>query len=193
MDKNNPFELFKEYFDKAIKLDQHEPTAVALATANSDGIPSVRIMLLKGFDERGFCVYTNLTGRKGKELQENPNAALCFYWDQLDLQVRVEGAVERVSQHEADTYFASRSRQSQIGAWASKQSRAIEKDGQLQDRVAEISEQFNGQDVPRPPFWDGFRIAPKKIEFWEKRDFRLHKRTLFTKATNGWEIDTLYP
>ena len=189
----NPIELFGKWYEEAIARDEHEPSAVVLATATKEGVPSARVMLLKGFDERGFRVFTNLTGRKGRELLDNPNAALCFYWDKLDKQVRIEGAVERVEGHEADEYFASRSRTSQIGAWASKQSQPMENEGDLQKRVEELEGDFEGGEVPRPPFWDGFRVLPKVIEFWEKRDFRLHKRTVYTKDIDVWNVETLYP
>lgn len=190
----NPFQLFSEWLQDSQKLDYHEPGFMALATATQDGIPSIRIVLLKGYDERGFCFYTNLTSRKGKELINNPKAALCFYWDELDRQIRIEGSVERVSEKEADEYFASRSRGSQIGAWASKQSCALEKQSDLPDRVKQITQEFGGMGtIPRPPFWSGFRLKPTAIEFWEKQDFRLHKRTLFSKSPNGWTHTMLYP
>jgi len=192
-DITDPIELFGKWYDEATKLDAHEPTSVVLATATKDAVPSARVMLLKGFDERGFRVFTNLTGRKGRELLENPKAALCFYWDKMDRQVRVEGDVERVEGHEADEYFASRSRESRIGAWASKQSNVMENPDDLMSRVNEITEQFAGEQIPRPPFWDGFRIKPNVIEFWEKRDFRLHKRTVFRKSQTGWDFEILYP
>ena len=191
--EGNPIELFGKWYDEALDRDDNEPSAVVLATATKEGVPSARVMLLKGFDERGFRVFTNLTGRKGHELLDNPKAALCFYWDKLNRQVRIEGDVERVTGHEADEYFASRSRTSQIGAWASKQSRPMENSDDLQNRVDELTKEFEGGGVPRPPFWDGFRVIPKAIEFWEKRDFRLHKRTVYTKENGGWEIETIYP
>jgi pyridoxamine 5'-phosphate oxidase len=190
----SPVILFKEWFDKAQTLKLSEPTAMTLATATPNGIPSARVVLLKGYDERGFCFYTNFSGRKGRELLENPHAALCFYWDELGRQIRIEGEVEKVSEQEADAYFASRSRGSQIGAWASKQSSVMENEGDLPIRVKEIADQFSGQVIPRPPFWHGFRVVPNRIEFWENREFRLHKRLVYTKsAKNIWETGLLYP
>lgn len=192
-EQTNPIEFFSKWYEEAIKLQHNEPGWVVLATADKNGIPSARVVLLKGYDERGFRIFTNITGRKGRELTENPNAALCFYWDEFDRQVRIEGFVERISGHEADEYFASRSRESRIGAWASRQSHIMENDGDLEQRVAEFTKQFEGQEVQRPPFWDGFRIIPKTIEFWEKRPYRLHKRLVYTKNGANWEVVTLYP
>ncbi len=189
----NPIELFRSWYDKAMELASNEPASVVLATASKEGIPSARVVLLKGYDERGFRIFTNVTGRKGHELIENPHAALCFYWDTLDRQIRIEGDVERVSGHEADEYFGSRSRESRIGAWASSQSRPMEHPDDLKKRVAEFTKEFEGQEVLRPPFWDGFRVIPKRMEFWEKRDFRLHRRILYTRNAGKWEVSVLYP
>ncbi|MCE3231997.1 MAG: pdxH [Rickettsiaceae bacterium] len=189
----SPIALFKEWYDKAIVLNVSEPTAMTLATATSDGIPSARIVLLKAYDERGFCFYTNFNSRKGKELLENPYAALCFYWDELGRQVRIEGKVEKVSEQEADAYFNSRSRGSQLGAWASKQSQPMEDEMDLPNRVKKITEQFSEGVIERPPFWHGFRVIPNKIEFWENKEFRLHRRLVYTKAGNGWKTGILYP
>jgi len=193
-DMNDPYTLFTTWFEQAQALDVQEPTAVALATASATGVPSVRIVLLKHYDMRGFCFYTNLTSRKGKELTENPHASLCFYWDALGRQVRIDGTVERVTEKEADDYFASRRRGSQIGAWASKQSCRLEHPEDLPNRVREVTEQFTPEaPVPRPPFWSGFRLIPAHIEFWENKPYRLHRRTLFTKTITGWENSLLYP
>lgn len=190
-----PILLFKEWFDEACAQEgQHEPTAMAVATADKEGRPSARILLLKGYDDRGFRFFTNLTSRKGKELLENPFASLCFYWDKLDRQVRIEGRIERVTEKESDDYFASRSRGSQIGAWASKQSLAIENEHALPERVKQITEQFGGQGtIPRPPFWSGFRVIPERIEFWQKGEFRLHTRILYSQKPTGWNVERLYP
>lgn len=192
-EKNDPMELFKEWFDQAQKLNVKEPAAVLLATSTTDGKPSLRTMLMKEYDQRGFCFFTNLTSRKGKELLENPQAAMCFYWDAIDRQIRIEGKVERVTEKEADRYFAARSRGSQLGAWSSKQSLAMESDDELPTRVKAITQQFEGQPVPRPPFWSGFRLVPDCIEFWQRGEHRLHKRILYTKLTNSWKIQRLFP
>jgi len=166
---------------------------MALATVNADGRPSVRIVLLKEFDERGFVFYTNYHGRKGRELLANAHAALCFYWAPLGAQGRIVGAVSKVSDAEADAYFSTRARLSQIGAWASKQSEPIEKDGDLEKRVAKFEAEFEGRDVTRPPFWSGFRVSPDKIEFWQNRPNRLHERDLYVRDASGWTAKSLYP
>lgn len=191
--KKDPFILFKKWFDEAQTLDVEEPTAMVLSTASKEGVPTSRVILLKGYDERGFCFYTNMTSNKGKNLQENPHVSLCFYWDKPGRQVRIEGKAERVAEHEADAYFITRSRNSQIGAWASNQSSVMEHEDDLKKRFDEMATQFKGQDVPRPPFWTGFRVVPHKIEFWEKRDFRLHKRTVYNKTASTWKTETIYP
>jgi pyridoxamine 5'-phosphate oxidase len=168
--------------------------AVALATADAGGRPSVRMVLLKGVDERGFAFYTNLGSRKARELGDNPRAALCFHWQALGEQVRVEGDVSRVSDEEADAYFATRPRGSQIGAWASRQSRPIAGRGELLARAAAITEKYAGEPVPRPEFWSGFWIAPIRIEFWFNHDDRLHERWLYARAGDGpWSIEMLQP
>jgi len=166
---------------------------MSLATIEEREQPSVRIVLLKAFDERGFVFYTNYEGRKGRHLLAHPQAALCFYWAPLDIQVRVEGAVTKVSDDEADAYFATRARLSQIGAWASKQSKPLETPDALHERVREYEEKFEGKTVPRPPFWSGFRVAPDRIEFWKGKPNRLHERHLYTRNDDGWKIETLYP
>lgn len=170
-----------------------EPNAMSLGTVENGNQPSVRIVLLKAVDERGFVFYTNFEGRKGKQLLAQPRAALCFFWPPLDTQIRVEGTVTKVSDEEADAYFASRARLSQIGAWASKQSRPLESASALDQRVAEYERKFEGKSVPRPPFWSGFRVVPERIEFWKGRPNRLHERHLYTRERNGWRIETLYP
>lgn len=194
VENNEPYKLFKSWLNEAQNdSGMHEPTACTLATATNKGHPSARIVLLKAFDERGFCFFTNLTSRKGKEIKENPHGALCFYWDKLDRQVRINGKIETVTQKEGDDYFAQRERGSQIGAWASKQSLPMETENDLPNRVKEITDQFRGEAIPRPPFWSGYRIIPNEIEFWEKRPYRLHKRMLFTRQDGNWDISILYP
>ena len=170
-----------------------EPTAFSLATVSADGQPSVRILLLKGVDERGFVFYTNYESRKGRELLGASRAGMCFHWQPLEVQVRVDGMVEPVSGAEADAYFASRERGSQIGAWASMQSRPIAPPGELDRRVAEFTAKFEGQQVPRPPHWSGFRLVPTAIEFWKNMPSRLHERHRYVKVGSGWSVTTLYP
>ncbi len=191
--EKNPIKRFAELFEKMQKTDVREPAAVTLATATSDGKPSARVVLLKGFDENGFIFYTNLESRKAKELRANPFAALCFYWEPIHYQVRVEGPVERVSEDEADSYFASRARGSQIGAWASKQSSTLKNLEELDSRFKKYEKDFEDKPIPCPPFWSGFRLAPQRIEFWQRRENRLHVRELFTKDRHNWLISTLYP
>ena len=166
---------------------------MSLATIEDGNQPSVRIVLLKAFDERGFVFYTNFEGRKGQHLFAHPHAALCFYWAPLDIQVRVEGTVTKVADEEADSYFATRPRLAQIGAWASKQSRPLETATALDERVAEYERKFQGKSVPRPDFWSGFRVAAERIEFWKGMPNRLHQRHLYTRDGDGWRIETLYP
>jgi pyridoxamine 5'-phosphate oxidase len=189
-----PFELFEKWFNDAINNSQIiEPSAMCLATCTLENKPSARMVLLKKFDERGFCFYTNLTSRKGRELRSNPNVALCFYWGKLGRQVRIEGEIEPVSDLEADEYFASRRRESKIGAWASKQSKKMENWQEFENRIKDISQQFENQEVERPVFWSGFRVKPTAIEFWEEGDFRIHHRHLYEKASDGWIINEIYP
>ena len=193
---DQPFKKFQEWFNKAQSNSAIiEPTAMCLATVDEENRPSSRMVLLKSFDERGFCFFTNLTSRKGKELANNPNVALCFYWGVLGYQIRIEGEVEKVSAKEADDYFASRRRGSQIGAWASKQSCEMKNWEEFQDRISAVTQDFEGQDVPRPPFWSGFRVVPRRIEFWEEGEFRIHRREIFERKTEvrSWEVKKLYP
>jgi pyridoxamine 5'-phosphate oxidase len=190
----NPIQKFIEWLDDA-KANKSiaEPTAMTLATVDSTGAPSARIVLLKGIDERGFVFYTNFESRKGSEIKQNPNVALCFHWMPLERQVRVEGHVEQVSDAEADVYFASRARDSQIGAWASKQSQDLGSREELLQAVAQTAEKFEGKPVARPPHWSGWRVIPERIEFWQQGDFRIHDRDVFIKSANGWTAKKLYP
>ncbi len=190
----DPTELFRQWLDEAGKSEPNDPNAMALATADARGRPSVRMVLLKGVDERGFVFYTNLNSDKGRQLTENPFAALCFHWKTMRRQVRIEGPVERVSDAEADAYYASRARDSRIGAWASKQSRPLASRFELEKRVARYAAKYALGDVPRPPFWSGFRVLPERIEFWIDRPFRLHERLVFLKnGDRGWTTQNLFP
>jgi len=191
-----PFRRFGELLERAAGTDLREPTAMALATATPEGRPSVRMVLLKGFDESGFVFYTNLESRKAGDLAANPFAALCFHWQPLEVQVRIEGRVEPVTAEEADAYYASRARGSRIGAWASRQSTQLDRYETLIARVAEYEEKFEGADIPRPPFWSGYRVVPDRIEFWFGRPSRLHERELYLRADGDpprWTKELLYP
>jgi pyridoxamine 5'-phosphate oxidase len=190
---SDPIALFCEWMQDAETSEPNDPNAMTLATATPDGIPSARMVLLKGVDARGFVIYTNLGSRKADELRRNPRAALCFHWKSQRRQIRVEGTVESVSDTEADAYFASRSRLSQIGAWASKQSQPLRGRFELEARVARFTAKFHVGAVPRPPFWSGFRVIPLSIEFWEDRAFRLHMRHVFRRHGDGWLTEELYP
>lgn len=193
---NDPIVLFQQLLAEAQGLPRElvpEPTAFALATVGEDGQPSIRMLLLKHVDRDGFVFYTNLESRKGRELAANRLAAMNFHWAPMERQVRIEGSVWKVSEEDADAYFATRPRGSQIGAWASRQSHPIERPGDLEARVAEIEQRFEGRDVPRPPFWSGFRLDPSSIEFWRGRPSRLHERQLFVRDRDGWRIRMLYP
>ena len=188
---SDPFALFESWYEEARQAER-DPTAMALATATADGLPSVRMVLLKGADRRGFVFYTNLDSRKSLELAGNAHAALCLWWQTIRRQVRIEGAVEPVSAAEADAYFASRVRGSQIGAWASLQSRPLESRAALDSRVAEFEARYPGA-VPRPPNWSGFRVVPGAIEFWRELPNRLHERLLFNSSGTSWDVTRLYP
>jgi pyridoxamine 5'-phosphate oxidase len=192
---DEPLRLFAAWFDEAKRAEPVNPDAVALATVDADGMPNARMVLLKGFDQRGFVFYTNLDSVKGRELAGAPKAALTFYWKSLQRQVRVRGDVEPVSAQEADAYFASRSRMAQIGAWASKQSEALESRLAFEKAVARYTAKFNIGAVPRPPHWSGYRVRPQEIEFWHERPFRLHDRIAFKRAslTAPWSKTRLYP
>ena len=189
----DPIAQFAEWFADAEASEPNEPNAVALATATADGMPSVRMVLMKGVDAHGFVFFTNLGSRKSRELTENPKAALCFYWKSKRRQVRVEGRVEPVADAEADAYFATRPRVSQIGAWASKQSEPLAGRFELEARVAKYTAKFAIGAVPRPEFWSGFRLVPEVIEFWEDRPFRLHMRFVYRRSAEGWTTEELYP
>ena len=192
----DPIARFNALLAEARAVDRArlpEPTAFALGTVGADGQPSVRILLIKHVDDRGFVFYTNFESRKGRELSATGKAALCFHWQPLEQQVRVEGPVSRVTDAEADAYFASRARGSQIGAWASRQSQPIDPPGELERRVAEFEARFAGRDVPRPPHWGGWRLAPAAIEFWKNMENRLHVRHKYIRDGVRWRVETLYP
>ena len=193
MIKENPHTLFEEWLSEAEANEINDPTAMALATADSEGQPSVRMVLLKGHDERGFVFYTNLGSRKSSEITENPNVALLFHWKSLRRQVRVEGPLSQVTDAEADAYFASRARLSRIGAWASDQSQPLESRAVLEARVAELEKRFEGQDPPRPKDWSGFRVQPRRIEFWQDGAFRLHDRIVYHFGDGLWRTQRLFP
>ncbi len=192
----DPLARFRDTYALAEKIDRAlvpDPSAMSLATVEDGGQPSVRIVLLKGFDDQGFVFYTNLQGRKGRHLLAQPKAALCFYWPPIEIQIRIDGTANKVMDAEADAYFATRLRPSQIGAWASRQSEPLESPTALEERVAKYEKEFEGREVPRPDFWSGFRVWPERIEFWKNKPNRLHERHLYTRAGDRWKIETLYP
>lgn len=189
---SNPFDFFKLWFDQALKADLPEPNAMTLATVNGAGRPAARIVLIKGFDERGFVFFTNYESRKGHELIANPHAALLFHWTELERQVRIEGTVEKVSEEESDAYYHSRPIGSRFGAWASPQSQVISTRDELDQRLAEIKRQY--PDGPqRPPFWGGYRLKPDYFEFWQGRPSRLHDRLSYSQDEKGWALNRLAP
>ena len=190
---DEPIALFREWLQDAHEQEVNDPTAVALATVDEDGMPDVRMVLLKDVDERGFTFYTNFQSQKGAELQATPKAAMCFHWKSLRRQVRIRGNVEVVSDAEADAYYASRPRGSRIGAWASQQSRPLESRFALEKAVAEYTAKYPIGEIPRPPYWSGFRVMPDTIEFWHNRKFRLHDRIVFARGDGGWGKTRLYP
>ncbi|RAM50573.1 MAG: pyridoxamine 5'-phosphate oxidase [Hapalosiphonaceae cyanobacterium JJU2] len=190
----NPFIQFQKWFDEVLTAQLLEPNAMTLATTTTDGKPSARIVLLKDFDERGFVFFTNYNSHKGQELAENPQAALVFWWAELERQVRICGHVEKISENDSDRYFQSRPFQSRLGAWASNQSDIIESRTLLEQRFQELQAKYENQDVPRPPHWGGLRVIPTEIEFWQGRSSRLHDRILYTRLDNNdWKIQRLSP
>lgn len=192
-DRKDPLTLFSEWMVDARREELNDSNAMALSTVDADGMPDVRMVLLKGVDERGFVFYTNSRSTKGAQLLARPVAALCFHWKSLRRQVRVRGAIERVSEAEADAYFSSRARGSRLGAWSSDQSEPIDTREALEAKVEETEASFKGKEVTRPPFWYGFRVIPDSIEFWRDRPYRLHDRLLFTKAGTEWKTERLQP
>lgn len=195
-DVTDPYALFAAWFAEATQTEVNDPNAMTVATCTPEGMPSARTVLMKDYDARGFVFYTNKESRKGCELAANRRAALLFYWKTLHRQVRIEGAVEDVTDAEADAYYATRARVSRLGAWASIQSRPLPARGELEARVAEVDARYPGEAIPRPPHWSGYRIVPARFEFWQDMPFRLHDRSIFTRddaAAGGWATSKLYP
>ncbi|MGZ5121018.1 MAG: pyridoxamine 5'-phosphate oxidase [Burkholderiales bacterium] len=190
---DDPIRLFQEWFQEAIDSGAKEPSAMSVATVDENSCPDVRMLLLKGVDERGFVFYTNLQSPKARCLTSNPHVALCFYWTELDKQVRVRGHVEAVSDAEADAYFASRARLSRISAWASKQSQPMHDYFELETQVAKTALRFGLGQIPRPAFWSGFRVIPERIEFWKQKPFRRHERFVYDRTGKSWQKHWLYP
>lgn len=190
---SEPFTRFAALFEQAKLAQPKDPNAMSLATVDANGRPSVRIVLMKDFDEQGFVFYTNHASRKGKEALATKVAALNFHWPAMDMQVRIEGGLSVVSNAEADAYFATRPRESQLGAWASLQSQVLPSRSVLEQRLADLTKQYEGQTVPRPPHWSGFRLAPDRLEFWKAHPFRLHWREVYERSGNGWTKSELFP
>ena len=190
---DEPVVIFNDWIKEAGAAELNNPNACALATADKFGKPSVRMVLLKGVDERGFVFYTNSESQKGVELSENSCASLCFYWKSLGREVRVDGAVEKVTEEEANLYFESRDRASQIGAWASQQSRELISRFELEKRIEKFTVKFEMEKVPRPKFWEGYRVHHEKVEFWAEKSFRLHDRYVYIRSDSGWQTKWLYP
>lgn len=190
----DPFPMFGEWFEEAHETEINDPNAVTVASVDAEGRPSARMVLLKGWDPQGFVFYTNFESRKGQQILGNPNVALLFHWKSLQRQIRIEGTAAQVPDEEADAYYASRARQSRIGAWASKQSRPLESRFALEKAVASYAAKFNIGEIPRPPHWSGFRVTPRKIEFWRDGAFRLHDRFVYDRQDDdSWTITRLYP
>jgi len=198
MPEPDPFAKFHEWMAAAEQSEPNDPNAMTVATATADGTPSARIVLLKGIDaaeteRRGFVFFTNRESRKGGELAANPRAALLFHWKTLGRQVRIEGGIEQASDAEADAYYATRVRVSRLGAWASDQSRPLASRAELERRLAEYEARYPGEDIPRPPYWGGYRLVPGYFEFWQNMPFRLHDRITYTRSDEGWTVGRLYP
>ena len=189
----DPIAQFHEWFAKVIDADLHEPNAMILATASGEGRPSARTVLLKGYDGRGFVFYTNYEGRKARELEANPACALLFYWGELERQVRIEGYASRLPGGESDAYFASRPRGSRLGAWASEQSRPVEHRNVLEERIKALEAEYEDREIPRPPFWGGYRVEPETVEFWQGRENRLHDRISYRREEGVWRLERLQP
>ena len=190
---HDPIALFETWFQEAIDSGCEQSSAMSVATLDIDGAPDARMMLLKGVDERGFVFYTNMQSAKARALLRDPRVALCFYWENIDKQIRVRGRAEMVSNNEADAYFATRPRLSQISAWASKQSQNMRGYFEFEAEVAKAVFRFGIGEIPRPSFWSGFRVVPDRIEFWKQKPFRRHERVLYQRATEGWQTQWLYP
>lgn len=192
-ESSEPFSVFQQWLDEATASEPNDPNAMALATVDASGMPDVRMVLLKGFDTEGFVFYTNSESAKGTEMAANMKAAVVFHWKSLRRQVRVRGTVSQVSDAEADAYYHSRPRMSQIGAWASQQSRPLENRLALETAVAKYTAKFGLSEIPRPNYWNGYRIKPEQVEFWHDRPFRLHERIVFARTQNGWSKQRIYP